>query len=148
MLRPQQSFGAADRRLLRAARSLGDTDREMLIAFAEFLATRRSDAPMEVAEPAREPRPAKESVVAAIKRLRRSFPMLDSADLLDETAAAMTAHLMQGVAASEVIDRLEVLFDTHYRQYRERAAAGAGVDASRESDGASPPNAEDPTSLD
>jgi len=115
----------------------------MLIAFADFLASRRAGAPTEVAEPTREPRPTKESVVGAIKRLRRSYPMLDGADLLDETSSAMSAHLMQGVPASEVIDRLEVLFDTHYRRYRERAEAGGSVDASRQLDAVARPSGED-----
>jgi len=143
MLTPQQSVSATDRRLLRAARPLDDADREMLIAFADFLASRRAGAPTEVAEPTREPRPTKESVVGAIKRLRRSYPMLDGADLLDETSSAMSAHLMQGVPASEVIDRLEVLFDTHYRRYRERAEAGGSVDASRQLDAVARPSGED-----
>jgi hypothetical protein len=148
VLKPQHSSSAFERRLLRAARSLDHADREALIAFADFLASRRSNARAEVAEPTHEPRPTKESVVGAIKRLRRSYPMLDSADLLDETSTAMSAHLMQGVAASEVIDRLEALFDTHYRRYRERSEMGKGGGAAGRSDAAGASSGEDPTSSD
>lgn len=116
-----QALSAIDRRLIQAARALDADERETLIAFAEFLAARREPDSMPIAEPTREPRPTEESVVGAIKRLRRSFPMLDGADLLDETSTLMSAHLLQGVAAGEVIDRLEVLFDGHYASYRTRA---------------------------
>ncbi len=132
MLRPQPSISPADRRLLQAARGLDEADRQTLIAFAEFLASRRGPATAPIAEPTREPRPEKESVVAAIKRLRRTFPMLDSGDLLDETSTLMSAHILQGVAANEVIDQLEVLFATRYQGYREQLDAVADGTAAPE----------------
>jgi hypothetical protein len=114
--------GAGARRLVRLFRALAPSDREALIAFAEFLASRaqgqsRGEAP--AAEPEPIPRPAEESVVAAIKRLSRSYHMLDRTALLTETSALMAAHVLNGREAQAVIDELEALFAGHYAHYRE-----------------------------
>jgi hypothetical protein len=139
MLRPQPSLSAADRRLLQVVRNLNTADRETLVAFAEFLASRSAPADAPSAEPVPESRPEKESVVAAIRRLRRTYPMLDSGDLLDETSQLMSAHVLQGVAAKDVIDQLEALFDGRYEAHRERGEAGAAPDgADAPSDAESP----------
>jgi len=108
------------RRLLGLFRRLGDTDRAMLLAFAEFLAARRkagqSAQADTVAVPRAIPRPAGESVVAAIKRLSDTYFMLDRSVLLTDTSALMAAHLLQGRPAEEVVDELEDLFAAHYRR--------------------------------
>ena len=114
--------GSADeRRLIKVFRSLAPTDRETLLAFAEFLAQRPSpSAPPAPAEPQPLPRPAQETVVGAIKRLSATYEMLSREALLNETSALMSAHLLQGRAAAEVIDELESLFARHYAAYRSR----------------------------
>ncbi len=61
-------------------------------------------------------RPDDESVIAAIKRLSASYPMLDKATLLNQTSSLMTQHVMQGRSASEVIDDLEQLFTDQYQK--------------------------------
>jgi hypothetical protein len=106
--------------LLRLYRRLDGSGRESLLSFAEFLVhrTERSDeapggrdtppAPLAI------PRPETETVVAAIRRLTRTYPMLDKGDLLHEASELMTAHVMQGRSAGEVIDELEVTFRRHY----------------------------------
>lgn len=104
-----------ERRLLRAFRALPDTQRQGLMDYAEFLVERVS--PLEQATPVvplEIPRPEKESVVKAIKRLRHTYPMIDRAKILHETSALMTQHLVHGKAAAEVIDELEGLFRRHY----------------------------------
>lgn len=93
-----------------------------MCAFAEFLASRS-----EVAEPSPVdlspqvpqdiPRPAKESVVGAIRRLSKSYYMLERQDMLNETASLMAAHVMQGRSAADVVDELEVVFRSHYERY-------------------------------
>ncbi|WP_338035843.1 hypothetical protein [Halochromatium roseum] len=123
-----------ERRLLKILRALDVQDRATLIAFAEFLmaggvagadsvagALERTPAPP---EPQHEPRPPQESVVAAIKRLRRVYPMLDAAEMLQETSALMATHLLQGRDAAEVIDDLEVLF---VRRYQARLPSNPGA---------------------
>jgi hypothetical protein len=117
------SSSADERRLGRLFRALDPQSRETLLAFAEFLATGREpsrvvdQAPQ---QPLPEPRPADESVVAAIRRLRRVYPMLAGASLLNEASSLMAAHVMHGRPAQEVIDELEQLFASRYDEYRER----------------------------
>jgi len=111
-----------ERRLTRLYRSLGEADRHTLISFAEFLA--RDERPAATPQPAQEPnplpRPEGETVVAAIRRLSLTYAMLDRGPMLHETSALMSAHVLQGRDAAEVIDSLETLFERHYRDYRMR----------------------------
>ena len=108
---------AAERRLLAAFRALGEREQEMLLAFAEFLRERGVPAPDEpppVPEPI--PRPPEETVVAALKRLARTYPMLDKAEMLNEASALVAQHVLHGRPAAEVIDELERLFRTRYER--------------------------------
>jgi hypothetical protein len=111
-----------ERRLTKVFRSLEPEDRSTLLAFGEFLAARaaesapRSRGPM---EPDRIPRPPDESVVGAIKRLSRSYYMLDRSAMLNDTSSLMGAHVLQGRPAKDVIDELEALFARYYTKYRE-----------------------------
>lgn len=118
---PQRPLSVEQRQLLRWFDALGEQDRASLLAFAEFLCARETSAdPSEsvVAEPRPIPRPDQESVVAAIKRLSSSYFMLDTRAMLNDTATLMSAHVLQGRRAAEVIDDLEDLFLEHYRRYR------------------------------
>jgi hypothetical protein len=103
-------------------RSLDEKDRLVLLRFADFLASggggARDDDEAPV-EPELLPRPAKESVVAAIKRLSRSYHMLDRSAMLNETSTLMAAHVLNGRPAKDVIDDLEALFVRSYTQYRQ-----------------------------
>lgn len=110
------------RRLIRLYRELTPNDRDTLLAFATFLAQRASTdlapddsgprAPQDI------PRPEHESVIGAIRRLSRTYDMLDPGMLLNETSALMSAHVLQGRDASAVIDELEALFARHYQDHR------------------------------
>lgn len=121
VLLPRQ-LSAEQRRLLQWFDALGEQDRASLLAFAQFLSSRETGAdrsePMVVAEPRPIPRPDQESVVGAIKRLSSSYFMLDTRAMLNDTASLMSAHVLQGRRAAEVIDALEDLFLEHYRRYR------------------------------
>ena len=120
------AISADERRLLKRLRALGSVERETLLAFADFLVARAEQCPREpvvVREPHPLARPEQESVVGAIKRLSHSYDMLERDALLHETSALMSAHVLQGRSATEVIDELEALFKRHYRDYRARIAA-------------------------
>lgn len=108
-----------EKRLLKLFDGLDPGQREQLMAFAEFLASRTPPAVAgEIPEPRPIPRPADESVVGAIKRLNASYFMLDEkSGLLDESSVLMTQHLMQGRDLAEVVDELEALFARHYRAW-------------------------------
>ena len=76
----------------------------------------RCTAPDEpVVAPQPEPRPDGESVVMAIKRLTRTYPMLDRRKLMGPTSLLVSQHA-QGRAAVQIIDELEVVFERHYSE--------------------------------
>ncbi|MDH5394779.1 MAG: Crp/Fnr family transcriptional regulator [Gammaproteobacteria bacterium] len=100
--------------LLDIYRKLPDESAQQLIDFAEFLASRVKTEDQEISAPEAIERPATESVVAAVKRLSATYPMLDKDRLLNETAALVSAHMLQGRDAVEVIDELEVIFCQQY----------------------------------
>ena len=108
----------AEKKLLAAFKRLGSSEQETLLAFAEFLSARESET--QLSEPVPEiqsiPRPETESVVAALKRLSATYPMLDKPQLLNESSAIMTKHVMQGKEVVEAIDELEALFLQFYEE--------------------------------
>lgn len=116
-------------RLVELFAALDRDGRRTLLAFAEFLATTGTaraapdDATPEL--PRVLPRPDDESVVAALKRLRRSYPMLDAAPLLDAAARLVTAHVLHGRGAEQVIDELETLFAEAYGNHAVDAGGGS-----------------------
>jgi hypothetical protein len=117
MLSPRQ-MNSTEKQLLKHFKSLAPAERETLLAFAEFLLTRSTEAQASkpVPEPEDIPRPQKETVVAAIKRLSATYPMLDKPELLNETSVLMTQHVMQGRDIVQVIDELEALFRRFYEE--------------------------------
>jgi hypothetical protein len=109
--------------LLGLFEQLGTGERETLLAFAAFLASRHANLPTGVAVtpvviPAPEmiERPAQESIVAGLKRLAKTYPMLDKSEMLGATSDLVATSLMQGSDTAPVIDRLEEIFAAHYRQ--------------------------------
>ena len=103
-------------RLQELAAALPAAQAAQLLEFAEFLHARHAVAPVSQ-EPLTIPRPMQESVVKAIRRLADTYPMLDRGRMLNETSALMTAHMIQGRAATEVIDELEIVFRRHYEKH-------------------------------
>lgn len=118
----------AEARLLAVFRVLAAPDRHALQAYAEFLAVRGvavntqadSVADAGAVSPQPEARPDGESVVMAIKRLTRTYPMLDRRKLMGPTSLLMSQHTLQGRVATEVIDELEVVFERHYLEIVKR----------------------------
>jgi len=108
----------SSKRLQQLFDKLPAVQQEQLVEYAEFLAGRYQDASEEI-QPMAIPRPKQETVIAAMKRLRQTYPMLDPENLLNETSALMGEHMLQGKPAAEVIDDLEKLFDRHYGKLQE-----------------------------
>lgn len=121
-----------ERRLLGLLGKLRAEDREQLLAFAEFLLQRRESAAdgSVPSEPVLEPEPIApatgETVVGAVKRLRRSYHMLEPKRLLNETSTLMSRHVVGGVPAGEIIVELEAMFARHYECYRQLRATEKG----------------------
>lgn len=99
---------------------LSAASQQSLLDYAGFLVTRddATRAPVPLAPPQPIPRPAQETVVAAIRRLSATYTMLDKPVLLHESSALMTQHILQGRAAAAVIDDLEALFLRHFERLR------------------------------
>jgi hypothetical protein len=105
-----------ERRLLDLVAQLPEAKAQALLEFAEFLVSRHGDT-LETTAPLDIPRPDKETVVKAIKRLSATYPMLDRAKMLNETSVLVTQHVMHGRNAVEVIDELEILFRRHFETH-------------------------------
>jgi hypothetical protein len=112
--------------LLDLFEQLGAAQRETLLAFAGFLVARQGNlpavppaAPVVIPPPEPIERPAAESIVAALKRLARTYPMLDKSEMLGATSDLVATSIMQGGDTVPVIDELEEIFATHYRQLQE-----------------------------
>jgi len=95
---------------------LPEQDQKALFDFAEFLKSRAPEIEPQVMVPLDIPRPENESVIAAIKRLNKTYPMIKRASLLHETSNFMMQHVVSGKAASEVIDEMENMFNEKFQQ--------------------------------
>lgn len=113
-----------ERELLKLFKSLSDTDKQALLKFAAFLDSQshQADDPVGIDELAETPlpkeieRPPEESVIKAIKRLTKTYYMVDKSTLIHETSELMTDHLIKGRDAASVIDDLEEIFKSAYEK--------------------------------
>jgi hypothetical protein len=55
-------------------------------------------------------------VVGAIKRLKQTYPMIESMAVFSSASALMTDHMVKGRELQEVIDEMEALFAENYQQ--------------------------------
>lgn len=106
-----------EQKLLEYYHRLPAEQAETLLAYAEFMAERFGQAKEIPAEVQNIPRPEKESVIAAIKRLSAMYPMLDKGKVFNDTSSLMSQHIIQGREAVEVIDELEALFQREYTDF-------------------------------
>jgi hypothetical protein len=119
-----------EKQLLDLFEQLAPEQQERLIAFAEFLAGNPPDAADIAREPVAAPRPDNETVTLAIRRLVRTYPMLDRRRLMVEASRFLAQHALEGRAAAEVIDELEQVFARHYEKFK---AEGRRQKADRQS---------------
>ncbi len=128
MIRRNDREEREESRLLTLYHSMNAQGREQLIDFGEFLVDRHPAPDRDGGEQPLEPlpieRPQEESVIKSIQRLSKSYPMLDKAAMLHSTSALLSQHVMQGRAAVEVIDDLELLFRRHYEEWRVKLEEG------------------------
>ncbi len=111
--------------------SLSAVDQAALVRFAEFLSSQpagtaanpplaaTASVPLETPDPEPIPRPGDEKVVAAVKRLSKTYFMLDKKKMLGVTSDLVTQHVLQGRDAAEVIDELEDLFRQQYHRLKQ-----------------------------
>ena len=92
-----------------------DTERQTsLFDFAEFLQSKGDLVVKKISEPIEIVRPDKETVVGAIKRLKQTYPMIDSMKVFSSASELMTDHMVKGRDAVEVIDEMEKIFEDFY----------------------------------
>lgn len=117
-----------EKQLIRYYSSLNISDKETLLAFAEFLSSRDLNESFDNKDnnnkninndvnhiiPLQIERPKNETVIKAIKRLTVTYPMVEKEKLLHSISDLITAHMMQGKKAEIVIDELEGLFFNEY----------------------------------
>ena len=92
-----------------------DKDKQTLLDFAEFLKSRAPAAKAQIVEPVEIARPEAESVIAAIKRLTATYPMIERSEMFGETSDLMMQHTMSGRSGIEVIDEMEVIFERKFK---------------------------------
>lgn len=97
----------------------------MLHEFAGFLAQKYPPEVATITEIVPIARPDKEGVIPAIKRLSKTYPMLDKKVLFEQTSAAMSAHVLKEISSEESIDRLEKVFRKEYDDLIERENKGS-----------------------
>ncbi len=118
---PIAGASADARHLDKILKQLSPVDRESLLAFAEFLLARSTGDKSVVEEDVQQPkgieRPTEESVIGAVKRLRENYFMIDPDTLLHETSELMQSHMLKGRPSTDVIDDLESLFGSKYKDY-------------------------------
>jgi len=106
-----------EKKLIEYYQCLPTEQAETLLAYAEFMAGRFGQVDELPVEIQNIPRPQKESVIAAIKRLSATYPMLDKTRIFNESSSLMSQHIIQGREALEVIDELEALFEREYKGF-------------------------------
>lgn len=107
-----------EKQLVQIFRDLPAFEQQTLFSFAQFLAQQNTKSvPSVPSQPLDIPRPETESVIAAIKRLSKTYPMLERKLLFNQTSILMTQHVMHGRERKEVIDELEQVFQQHYQQW-------------------------------
>jgi len=102
--------------LLDLFNALDSEQQQSLLDYAEFLQTRSGMSSKDVSEPVEIPRPDSETVVGAIKRLKQTYPMIDSMEVFAVASNLMTDHMVKGRNAEEVIDEIEALFEDTYQK--------------------------------
>ena len=103
--------------LLKNLRQLPEAQKQSLADYAEFLCQRYAIEEAVPTVPLDIPRPQQESVVKAIRRLAKTYPMLDSKELFEKTSSYMMRNMMHGEDSSALIDEMEVFFLKSYHTY-------------------------------
>ncbi|MDH4261844.1 MAG: Crp/Fnr family transcriptional regulator [Spirochaetia bacterium] len=104
-----------EKQLLKIFNSLNEDDQKAVVNFAGYLYEKNSENAEVAKEPQNIDRPDEESVIAAIKRLKKTYPMIEPMGILNQTSELLSAHLLKGRDKKSVIDELELLFQESYK---------------------------------
>jgi hypothetical protein len=112
-------MNSRDKKLLALFAKLEEHQQATLMDFAGFLASRPPAGDNSVLKPRPMSRPENETVVQAIRRLTRTFPMLERHKLMNDTSRCLAEYALRGRPAAEVIIELEMVFAQHYRSAKD-----------------------------
>jgi hypothetical protein len=96
--------------------TLDDERKKSLFDYAEFLQSKGGLVEKEIGEPVDIPRPDEETVVGAVKRLKQTYPMIESMTVFSAASSLMTEHMVNGRDVIEVIDEMEKLFEESFNK--------------------------------
>jgi hypothetical protein len=96
--------------------TLDEERKASLFDYAEFLQSKGGLVEKEIGEPLDIPRPEEETVVGAVKRLKMTYPMIESMSVFSEASSLMTEHMVNGRDVIEVIDDMEKLFEKSFEK--------------------------------
>ena len=96
--------------------SLDNERKQSLSDFADYLLAKAGPVLKEIPPPEDIPRPEKETVVGAVKRLKMQYHMVESMTVFSKASALMTDHMVKGRDVMEVVDEMELLFQTEYNK--------------------------------
>lgn len=96
--------------------SMDEQRKQSLCDFASFLYAQADPVSKEVPQPEVVPRPEKETVVGAVRRLKIKYHMIDSMSVFSAASELMTDHMVKGRDLVEVIDEMEELFENSYNK--------------------------------
>lgn len=114
-----------ERALLELYSKLSEIDKAHLVSYANYLESTGS-APSDSTRsltPKFERGPDNETVVSAVRRLRKIYFMLDPRTLLGEVGEIITRCSVENGAVPEAITALEEVFSRHFDEYKSRQAA-------------------------
>lgn len=104
--------------LIKLYESLDGERQKTLIEYAEFLLSKGGAVKKIVGEPVEIQRPEQETVVGALKRLKQTYPMVESMTVFSAASSLMTEHMVNGRDTIEVINEIEILFEKSYQKLR------------------------------
>jgi hypothetical protein len=94
--------------------SMDDERKLSMCDFADFLYAKAAPVSKEIPPPEDVSRPQEETVVGAVKRLKIKYHMVESMTVFSAASSLMTDHMVKGRDLVEVIDEMEMLFESAY----------------------------------
>ncbi len=120
------SKAKSSQQLIELYESMDEERKLSLCDFADFLYAKADPVKKEILPPEDIPRPEVETVVGAVKRLKSKYHMVESMSVFSDASALMTDHMVKGRDLIEVIDEMEILFESAYKKLLEAAGRESG----------------------
>ncbi len=105
--------------------SMDDERKLSLCDFADFLYAKAAPVSKEIPAPEDVSRPQEETVVGAVKRLKIKYHMVESMTVFSAASSLMTDHMVKGRDLVEVIDEMEMLFESAYDKLLQDSKQGS-----------------------